>query len=998
MARVRLLPRVACALVAATVTTLSIAGAGPAGADEQTTVDVLRIVDGAYVVETLTVPARTADAAVDDLEAATDVVAASPSVTYEVAGTPDPLWDADGPGQASDVRTAWNRTMGEGQVVAVLDTGVDATHPDLAGALVPGTNTATGTDIGTHGTAVAGVIAARADNGIGGAGMAPAAKVMPVRVCDGSCASGAVARGILWAADHGADVINMSLAGPGYSDVTAAAIRYALSKNISVIASSGNDGLAGNPVMYPAANSGVIAVGATTPAGVPAEWAVHGWQVDLATVGETVLAPQPGGGYADVSGTSFSGPAVAGAVALVRASHPGIAVEDVQAALQAGADGSNWDRAYGAGRLVVPAALDAADRVAAGLIATTTSQTLAVSWSAVPGATDYTVRVDGVVRAVVGGTSTTISGLVDGNQVAVDVEPSNGTRSRPLLATVAPSEPGTPVLSAATLGGTSDAATLTVTASVTGTSVDMFSLVRDGLVVGTYGATLTGTPRQLVLGIGAMPSVETRWQLQGVGQYGRVSPLSNAVTTGSGRPAAPPGITGLAGQVDGGDVLLTWDDLGAAYTYRVTVDGTVVADPVSAGAVTVAPLVGETRTYAVVAVDAWGQVGPATGIGVTGSAPATVPGAPVIGSPTAASGAATVPWTAPASDGGSAITGYIVRVYRDGGLVQTTSAPADAVAATVSRLLHGRPHTFTVTAVNAVGPGATSAQSSAVVPVAVPDAPVMAPPALGHTAIRIGWTAPANQGASPVTSYTVRVYRGGALIGKRTITDTRLLVTGLPNGIAHTFTVVANNGFGAGPVATVTGTPRTVPGPTRIGTATPRNAAAIVRWAPPVSDGGTAITGYSVRVYRGTSPVAVVSVPATATAAHVTGLGNGVAYTFAVYADNAAGTGAISARSNVVVPRNVPSAPRITAVAAGRSSASVSWARPYNGGSPVTAYVVRIYRGSNLLARRTVPATTTQFTVPGLMVGVGHTFTVTAVNAAGAGPVSATSATVVPLP
>ncbi len=363
MAHVRLRPRVACALVAATLTTLTVAAAGPAGAEEQVTLDVLKIVDGEYTVETVTVPARQRGREGRPARGSARRRGREPVRHLRGGGHPRPLLGRRRPGPGQRRPHRLEPHAGAGQTVAVLDTGVDGTHPDLAGAMVPGTDTVGGAGSPWHGTGVAGIIAARADNGIGGAGMAPEARIMPVRVCnDSGCPSAAIARGILWAADHGADVVNMSLAGVGFSDVTAAAIRYALDKNISVVASTGNDGLNGNPEMYPAANSGVIAVSATSPDGVPADWAVHGWQADIATVGESVLLTMPGAAYANGAGTSFSGPAVAGAVALLRASHPGITVDAVQAALQASANSSNWNRAWGAGRLASAVALDAADR------------------------------------------------------------------------------------------------------------------------------------------------------------------------------------------------------------------------------------------------------------------------------------------------------------------------------------------------------------------------------------------------------------------------------------------------------------------------------------------------------------------------------------------------------------------------------------------------------------------------------------------------------------
>ena len=708
----RVRPQLATGAVAAVLAALALVAAPAASAaEEQVVVDVLKVVDGEYVVETTTVPRQDAADAVDELVEAPDVVAAGPQVVYQPQGSPDPFWDADGPQVASRVTDVWPRTRGAGQVVAVLDTGVDSGHPDLAGALVRGTDTVGGAVDLSHGTGVAGVVAARADNGIGSAGMAPEARIMPVRVCDtGGCPSASIARGILWAADHGADVINMSLAGPGYSDVTAVAVRYALDKGISVVASSGNDGEVGNPVMYPAANSGVIAVSATTPVGAAAAWAVHGWQADIATVGESVLMPSPGGGYVNGSGTSFSGPAVAGAVALLRASHPGISTEQVQAALQAGADSSGtWDRAWGAGRLDVPAAVTAADRGSSTPTVNPSSGRLDVTWPAAPGASSYAVRVDGVVRATVSGTSAEVTGLTDGTQVAVDVQPSNAARGRAVLATVGPAAPAPPVLHSASLGGSSTSATLSLSVSAATARSGSYALVRDGVSLGSLPLTLDATPRTVTVGIGPMPTQQTRWQLRAADDLGRTSADSNAVTTGTATPAPPPAPTGLAGRADGTKVLLTWDDVGTAYSYRVTVGGSVVASPQTAGAALTAPA-GEARTYDVVVVDAWGQTGPAASVSVTPT-DVTVPGAPGPVTATGEDRKATVSWAA-AAPNGSPVIRYTVTAFPGGASATTTGARA----ATVTGLTNGTAYTFTVTASNAAGTGPASGPSAAVTP------------------------------------------------------------------------------------------------------------------------------------------------------------------------------------------------------------------------------------------------------------------------------------------
>jgi hypothetical protein len=216
--------------------------------------------------------------------------------------------------------------------------------------------------------------------------------------------------------------------------------------------------------------------------------------------------------------------------------------------------------------------------------------------------------------------------------------------------------------------------------------------------------------------------------------------------------------------------------------------------------------------------------------------------------------------------------------------------------------------------------------------------------------------------------------------------------------VAYSFRVVATNAVGTGPEGTAgSATPRTVPGAPHIGTPTAAAAAAKVYWAAPTSDGGAAVTSWTVRAYRGTTLVKSATATAGARSLTITGLSNGTAYTFTVAARNAAGPGPLSGKSAAVTPRTTPSAPRITSVGAGRGSAAVAWSAPSStGGAAVTGYVVRAYRSGTLVKSVTVAASARKASVGGLAAGRSHTFTVTAQNVAGKGPASAKSAAVTP--
>ncbi|MEQ8841912.1 MAG: S8 family serine peptidase [Acidimicrobiales bacterium] len=216
------------------------------------------------------------------------------------------------------IEAVWDHTRGdESIVIAVLDTGVTP-MPDLAGRLLPGTSFTSGlaqTDLNGHGTAVALVAAAGIDNGIGGVGACPQCSVLPVQVAqaDGTVRWDRAARGIIWAVDQGADVINMSFGGFVGSDLLEDAIGYATDKGVVVVAAAGN--YERTDPYYPAAYTGAIAVGAHDESGTRYSFSNFGTWVDLAAPGCVWVSTPVGQSRC---GTSFASPIVAGAAALLR--------------------------------------------------------------------------------------------------------------------------------------------------------------------------------------------------------------------------------------------------------------------------------------------------------------------------------------------------------------------------------------------------------------------------------------------------------------------------------------------------------------------------------------------------------------------------------------------------------------------------------------------------------------------------------------------------------
>jgi subtilisin family serine protease len=233
--------------------------------------------------------------------------------------------------EAMHLPEAWNTTTGNGNLIlAILDSGVDLSHPDLRGRLVQGydfvNNDANPSDDFGHGTMVAGIAAAQTNNGQGVAGATWQGKIMPVKVLDsrGSATDNDIAAGIHYAVDHGASVINMSLGGPGASDILQSAVDYATGHNVVVVAAAGNDGGTADASVphYPAACNGVIAVGATDSSGRLADFSSYGPWVDVLAPGEGIVSTTYNGSYGSGSGTSFSSPLVAAVAMLLRSDDP----------------------------------------------------------------------------------------------------------------------------------------------------------------------------------------------------------------------------------------------------------------------------------------------------------------------------------------------------------------------------------------------------------------------------------------------------------------------------------------------------------------------------------------------------------------------------------------------------------------------------------------------------------------------------------------------------
>lgn len=400
---------------------------------------------------------------------------------------------------------------------------------------------------------------------------------------------------------------------------------------------------------------------------------------------------------------------------------------------------------------------------------------------------------------------------------------------------------------------------------------------------------------------------------------------------------------------------------------------------------------------------------------------AAVPGPPLDVRVVGGDAIVAVSWTAPASDGGAAITDYVVEYSRDG---SGSWSPYDdgisaATSATVTGLWGGAAYLFRVAAVNGTGTGAASAPSVPVSPRTVPGLPlnvaaVAVVPVAGPSGVAapsrvsVTWNPPASDGGYPITGYAVECSQDAGLTWQRIPQDqpgarpsvvyagTSATVSGLPTGVSHVFRVTATNFAGNG-LASANSAPAvpfsTPSAPTGVFGWVSASKVNVV-WTPPTANGGAPITDYKVEYRRVTDPTWTTFNDGTSASATVTvtGLVDGEAYVFRVAAVNRAGAGASSSESQAVTPRAVPGMPGAVSAQFGDRQVALSWTAPADAGSlPITRYLVQYlsrgrwieYRGRTPVPAGQPPATSV--TITGLTNGVVYSFRVAAVNEAGAG-------------
>ena len=481
----------------------------------------------------------------------------------------------------------------------------------------------------------------------------------------------------------------------------------------------------------------------------------------------------------------------------------------------------------------------------------------------------------------------------------------------------------------------------------------------------------------------------------GGGVWGSAGPVT------AGAPGAPAGVRVMPGD---GSLALAWaapaSGSGSAVTGYViqhretgTDDTwTEASAPADTRSHTLDGLTnGTTYDVRVTAVNIHGTGIPAT----VGATPLRPPDVPINVRVSPGDGFLALSWAAPAYDGGSPVTGYVIGYKEssaDDDTWSETAVAADVLSHTLDSLTNGTAYDLRIAAINAAGPG-IGASAGPVMP-GGPGAPTDVRVSPGDGFLAMSWAAPSFDGGSPVTGYVIGYKESSAdddawsetALAADVLSHT---LDSLTNGTAYDLRVAAVNTAGTGTWATLTGIPHTVPDAPQDLTATPGDGSLALAWTAPASDGGSPVTGYVISVADplvGAS--AEVRVAAGVLSYPFVGLANETTYDVSVAATNAAGTGTWTtlAAAPAATP-TVPGAPQDLTVTPGDGSLALAWAAPASdGGSPVTGYIIEhkeTSAGDDSWTEASVAADTLSHTLEDLTNGTTYDIRIAAANTAG---------------
>ena len=494
--------------------------------------------------------------------------------------------------------------------------------------------------------------------------------------------------------------------------------------------------------------------------------------------------------------------------------------------------------------------------------------------------------------------------------------------------------------------------------------------------------------------------------------YATTMGSANATVIAQWKIAVPltPTISSVTGSDSGATITVAPNSNGGApssYVVTASPGGATCTVYTPNTSCSISPLTnGTAYTFSVTASNSTGTSAAATSASVT---PAGAPDAPTGVNAVRGNTQATVtfnPVTGSAT-GGPAISTYTITAYdaNNNAVGTPCQASSSATSCVVTGLTNGTPYTFKATANNGLFSSSASAASNAAIPATVPNTPTSVSASVSTAgAATVSFTAPLNNGGVAITGYTVTASPGGFTCNAAADASS-CVVTGLTNGTAYTFTVIATNEIGNSVASSATSavTPQTAASaPTTI-TATAGDGQASVAFSGAVTNGST-IANYTVQAYDSNGNAVADATCTTSTSpCTVTGLANGSTYTFkvisnsTVYGAGSTTASAVSIASNAVTPATAPSAPTSVQVSPGTGKVTVSWTEPASNGSPITSYLVQAYDADgNAVTGATctaiAPATTCDVSA-NLAAGSNYTFKVTATSAVGTSLASTASTT-----